>query len=99
VQQTVYKLSLDQTPDFSFESGSHLALLVSRHLRPLPATHQKNYLTPVRYKYGSPYLSGYLDIDYSRWVLWYRARIEKDLKKRGKPIPDYLRPYVDWPPK
>ena len=54
---------------------------------------------PVRYKYGSPYLSGYLDIDYSRWVLWYRARIEKDLKKRGKPIPDYLRPYVDWPPK
>ncbi len=53
----------------------------------------------VRYKYGSPWLSGDFHTDYSRWVLWYREPIEKDLKKRGKPLPDYLRPYVDWPRK
>ena len=54
---------------------------------------------PVRYKYGSPWFSGDFHTDYSRWVLWYRTQIEKDLKKRGKPLPDYLRPYVDWPRK
>jgi nucleoid DNA-binding protein len=54
---------------------------------------------PVRYEYGSPWFSGDLYTDYWRWI-WHHELMAKDLKKRGKPVPDYLRPYLDLlPPK
>jgi hypothetical protein len=53
---------------------------------------------PVRYKHGSPWFSGDLCTDYWRWI-WHHELMGKDLKKRGKPIPDYLRPHINRPPK